>query len=847
MTTTDNFEFDNELYNFDNANEFLQNISGVVSSLSPLSEDEQFRKSIGNVNSNWDTEGINQNDIFRNKAGDNFNLINQEYSNPSINYGSGENDYFIETKKTDMKAPNNLLSSSMSSGTYSQDSTNNGMTPLSQPSLTSTHTSPELLVKIEENEDTGGRIKGSSTSKNAKVTKPQKKDKSSHNMIEKKYRTNINSKIVALRDAVPSLRIVAGNKNVSIADLEGLTPASKLNKASVLMKATEYIKHLEHKNNILKQQNTQLQKLIQEANVQSQPMSQEQALPPHRGGFGFVPPQGEQSFNSTPVQNFGGGSFNFNNQNIGMSTANPSYNYNKVLLGSLATVMGTSLIADNASEFKGLSALPFSNFLPYFITHPSPITIQLWSLLKILLVLGSMASLVLPSLLIAIQNDKQSDQGTIHIWKFWLLNSLGLRLPHPFEQGKVDKILFMLSGKSDQEFSWASLFNYYIYLASCETTFELCILNLLVGTMLSVKFPLLSKFINRNMSLKGSLLLNLDYKGDNKSLVKLHNLIRNLDGISMLGSTSLLTRLINIAEHKSINNNIYDGQNNIKYVELFQENEGDYYNTIVTWRILEITHELNLAYLKNMASKSQEKLKVFSLISEDIKKIEAILFNDASTSSLKSYFTLFKSVIEERSALSLLEGIETAVNTSLSTFENIKEESELVEDKVSDFSDDDHESDQTTNYFDETDQPKTLTIRSNKSLICSLNLVSEEQFIVLTSSLILYYQQHQKSKSNELLRYLNFSSEKASLSLLSFTALLKVITELIDQDQDANDFTNSNVLDKLIRITRLWINDNKKQFLDYNLRCDLSDLIVSKGLLLNGGLSDESDEEGDDD
>ena len=42
----------------------------------------------------------------------------------------------------------------------------------------------------------------------------------------------------------------------------------------------------------------------------------------------------------------------------------------------------------------------------------------------------------------------------------------------------------------------------------------------------------------------------------------------------MLGSTSLFTRLINIAEHKSINNNIYDGQNNIKYAELFQENEG---------------------------------------------------------------------------------------------------------------------------------------------------------------------------------------------------------------------------------------------------------------------------------
>ena len=106
-----------------------------------------------------------------------------------------------------------------------------------------------------------------------------------------------------------------------------------------------------------------------------------------------------------------------------------------------------------------------------------------------------------------------------------------------------------------------------------------------------------------------------------------------------------------------------------------------------------------------MASKSQEKLKVFNQISEDLRKYEAILLNDA-TSSLKSYFTLFKSVIEERSALSLLERIETDVNSSLSTFENIKEESELVEDDVSDFSEDDHESDQPTNYFDETEQPQ---------------------------------------------------------------------------------------------------------------------------------------------
>mmetsp|Transcript_8963 Transcript_8963/g.8858 ORF Transcript_8963/g.8858 Transcript_8963/m.8858 type:complete len:846 (-) Transcript_8963:1438-3975(-) len=841
MTTTDTFDFDNDFYSFDNANEFLQNISGAVSSLSPLSEDEQVKNSIVNDN-NWASEGFNQNEIFRNKVDDEFNIINQEYNNrnPNINNGDNNNNngYFnLDSRGTDMKAPNNLIPSSMSSGTYSQDSTNNGMTPISQHSLTSTHTSPELLVKIEEQEDVGGKIRSLSTSKGAKVTKPHKKDKSSHNMIEKKYRTNINSKILALRDAVPSLRIVAGNKDVSMADLEGLTPASKLNKASVLTKATEYIKHLEQKNDILKQQNAQLQKLIQEANFRFQPISQDQAVSSQTGGFGYVPPQGEQSFNTTPGQDFSS-SFNFNNQNAGTNNASPGYNYNKILLGSLATVVGTSLVGDNGGEFKGLSALPFSGFFPYFIAHPSPMTIQLWSLLKVLLVISSVASLILPKLFITMQKNKKSNQGTLGIWKYWLLISLGLQLPNPFEQEKVDNILLLLSGRSDEEFSLTNLLKYYIYLASCESTFELCFLNLIVGTILSVKFPLLSKFINYNMALKGSLILNLNYKGDNQSLIKLSNLIHNLDGISMLGSTSLLQRLINIAEHQNINKDVYDGQNNVKYVELFQENTTDYYNTIVTWRILELTHELNLAYLKNMASNNQEKLKIFGQIKKDVNKLEAIILND-TPSSLIGYFFLFKSAIEEQSALELLARIRTDVHSFLSKFENVKEKGELKEVSISDFSDNDNESDDTSVYSEEIEQLKNSSLST--SLISSLNLVSEEQFIVLASSLILYYHQHKKASSYELLKYLNFSIEKVSLSLLSFTALLKVITELINED--SNDFTNSNVLDNIIRTTRLWVNNNQKQILDYDLRCDISDLIVSKGAILNGALSDLSDRE----
>jgi len=62
--------------------------------------------------------------------------------------------------------------------------------------------------------------------------------KTAHNMIEKRYRTNLNDKIAALRDSVPSLRIMSKGSRGEDGlddreDLQGLTPAHKLNKATV--------------------------------------------------------------------------------------------------------------------------------------------------------------------------------------------------------------------------------------------------------------------------------------------------------------------------------------------------------------------------------------------------------------------------------------------------------------------------------------------------------------------------------------------------------------------------------------------------------------------------------------
>ncbi|KYK54943.1 dihydrodipicolinate synthase [Drechmeria coniospora] len=91
--------------------------------------------------------------------------------------------------------------------------------------------------------------------------------KTAHNMIEKRYRTNINDKIAALRDSVPSLRIMTKSARGEDTtedreELHGLTPAHKLNKATVLSKATEYIRHLEKRNGRLYDENQAMRERI---------------------------------------------------------------------------------------------------------------------------------------------------------------------------------------------------------------------------------------------------------------------------------------------------------------------------------------------------------------------------------------------------------------------------------------------------------------------------------------------------------------------------------------------------------------------------------------------------------
>ena len=90
-----------------------------------------------------------------------------------------------------------------------------------------------------------------------------------HNVIEKRYRANLNEKISELRDSIPSLRNIKraqagqGAENSDEEDLEGPNPNGKLNKASILTKAVEHIRHLELRNKRLDDENKSLKDRLQ--------------------------------------------------------------------------------------------------------------------------------------------------------------------------------------------------------------------------------------------------------------------------------------------------------------------------------------------------------------------------------------------------------------------------------------------------------------------------------------------------------------------------------------------------------------------------------------------------------
>ncbi|RCI03958.1 hypothetical protein CU098_005372 [Rhizopus stolonifer] len=138
------------------------------------------------------------------------------------------------------------------------------------------------FISEQESNNNQDKTLHSNDTKSSPVIPPQKKR--AHNVIERRYRNNINERITELKNAVPALLHAKvkdtktgtkrGRKNGQVDDededeeedseeyLDGITIATKLNKATILRKSTEYILHLRRRDAALRQENDILQQLV---------------------------------------------------------------------------------------------------------------------------------------------------------------------------------------------------------------------------------------------------------------------------------------------------------------------------------------------------------------------------------------------------------------------------------------------------------------------------------------------------------------------------------------------------------------------------------------------------------
>lgn len=136
----------------------------------------------------------------------------------------------------------------------------------------------EQRIKQEENlaaqpKKEGGKGESKLSDEGNGSGEPAQKNqkKVAHNAIERRYRNNINDRITALRNAVPALRELRPKKPGSSRKgkgaqeqdlVDGVPAATKLNKATILGKATEYIRYLKGRETRLVSEVAGLRELI---------------------------------------------------------------------------------------------------------------------------------------------------------------------------------------------------------------------------------------------------------------------------------------------------------------------------------------------------------------------------------------------------------------------------------------------------------------------------------------------------------------------------------------------------------------------------------------------------------
>ncbi|UZJ51259.1 hypothetical protein CBS101457_000579 [Exobasidium rhododendri] len=129
----------------------------------------------------------------------------------------------------------------------------------------------EFLASQPKKEGAKGGSRSSDEGHGIREPVQKNQKKVAHNAIERRYRNNINDRITALRNAVPALRELRPKKPGSSRKgkgaqeqdlVDGVPAATKLNKATILGKATEYIRYLKGRETRLVSEVAGLRELI---------------------------------------------------------------------------------------------------------------------------------------------------------------------------------------------------------------------------------------------------------------------------------------------------------------------------------------------------------------------------------------------------------------------------------------------------------------------------------------------------------------------------------------------------------------------------------------------------------
>ncbi|KAK9322643.1 hypothetical protein V1517DRAFT_130033 [Lipomyces orientalis] len=240
--------------------------------------------------------------------------------------------------------------------------------------------------------------------KGGKITKPKK---TAHNMIEKRYRTNLNDKIAALRDCVPALRCaVTGSFDDDVEELDGLAPANKLNKATVLTKATEYILHLQQRNAQLQREN----KALLEGQIPESMMGVNGSPPGADVGMmggaqGMMSVSNQQTVGDGTVMGRGAGRMGGVGRNM----------MGKIMMGSMAGMVVANSFNDvDGQNTRGLAAVPFM-IRASVRSALGPHAQAAMSLIRGLLLLGTVMYIFYPSLFMNSSGNKNGKAQTASV------------------------------------------------------------------------------------------------------------------------------------------------------------------------------------------------------------------------------------------------------------------------------------------------------------------------------------------------------------------------------------------------------------------------------------------------